>query len=441
MKQLSLLILFLISTIHIFAQKELLQSGPLLGYSEMREVKIWVQTKKAAEVKIQYINQKDSKDTHWTDAVITEKSTAFTAKLTADEVEPGNRYKYILFINNKPISFPYETVFQTLPLWKWRNDAPDFSFITGSGAYISESQFDRPGTPYGSDYQIYSNIAETKADFMVWLGDNTYLRESDYNSVTGIFKRYTHTRSTPEMQKMFAVMHHYAIWDDHDYGPNDSDRSFAHKNESFNAFQLFWPNPTFGIGDLKGAISFFSWNDCDFFLLDNRFYRTPDKSDENSKTQLGAEQKQWLKDALTYSDAAFKFIAIGGEFLNTSGIFETYSNFGFAEERAEIIEFIQKNNIKNVIFLTGDRHLSEVSVLERGDCPRIFDITSSPFSSGPAESPPNEVNPLRIPGSLFTQHNFTKIDITGTSKNRKLVVTFRDSDGKILYSYDIPEQK
>jgi alkaline phosphatase D len=424
-----------------FAQKELLQSGPVLGYSEMREVKIWVQTKKTAEVKIRYINIKDKNEIHWTDAVITQKNQAFTAKLTADEVEPGNRYKYTLYINNKAVSFDYETVFQTLPVWKWRGDAPDFSFITGSGAYINETEYDRHGKPYGGDYQIFTNIAETKADFMLWLGDNVYLREPDWNSQTGIFKRNTHTRSTPEMQKMFAVMHHYAIWDDHDYGPNDSDRGYAHKDLTLKTFELFWPNPAFGVGEERGVYTFYNWNDCEFFLLDNRYYRSPDFLKEPNKTQLGEKQKQWLKDALIQSDASFKFIALGGQFLNTSGKYESYGNYGFADERNEIIEFIQKNNIKNVVFLTGDRHLSEVSVLDRAGCPKIYDITTSPFSSGPSNIPPDEVNPFRVSGSLFNQHIFAKIDVSGTLSERKMTLTYRDADGKILYTFNIQKEK
>ena len=51
-------------------------------------------------------------------------------------------------------------------------------------------------------------------DFMLWLGDNTYLRESDWNSRTGFIKRYPHTRALSELQPLLASTHHYATWDD-----------------------------------------------------------------------------------------------------------------------------------------------------------------------------------------------------------------------------------
>jgi alkaline phosphatase D len=437
MKNYLLILLFVSISNIIFSQNELLQSGPMLGYSEMREAVVWVQTKKEAEVKVMYSDTQNPTQKSWTNSVKTSKKDGFTAKLIADNVEPGKRYEYSVFINDKPIKLNYKTEFQTLPVWKWRGDAPDFSFITGSCAYINETQYDRPGTPYGGDYQIFEKIAETQADFMLWLGDNVYLREPDWNSKTGIIKRYTHTRSLPEMQKMFATMHHYAIWDDHDYGSNDSDRGFVHKNTTLNVFEMFWPNPTYGVGDERAAYTFFNWNDCDFFLLDNRFFRTPDNLNETNKTQLGERQKQWLKDALLYSDASFKFIALGGQFLNPSGKYETYSNFGFSAERDEIIEFIHENNIKNVIFLTGDRHLSEVSVLNRSEKPIIYDITTSPFTAGPSNIAEDEINPLRISGSLFNQHIFAKIDISSSLKDRLLTLKFFDANGKLLFEYQI----
>ena len=52
-----------------FAQQSLLQSGPMLGYSEMREVMLWVQTKEAAEVQFVYwpkgkVDQKMKTEVH-----------------------------------------------------------------------------------------------------------------------------------------------------------------------------------------------------------------------------------------------------------------------------------------------------------------------------------------------------------------------------------------
>ena len=421
----------------VFSQKNLLQSGPMIGYSDMLEVMLWAQTTKEAKVKIIYydINKPDIK--HSTNTVLTNKNNGFTAHLIADELEPGHIYNYDLYINNKKISFDYKTQFKTQKIWKWREDAPDFSFASGSCTYINEEKYDRPGKGYGGDYQIFESIADKKPDFMLWLGDNVYLREPDWNSKTGVIHRYTNTRSTKEMQRLLAQTSNYAIWDDHDFGPNDSDKSFWNKTITLEAFKWFWANPSYGVSDIKGAITYFNYADCDFFLLDNRTYRDPNKLIADNKTQLGKKQKEWLKNALIYSSAKFKFIVIGGQFLTTGSNYEVFSNYGFSQERAEIINFIYKQNIKNVVFLTGDRHHSEISVLKGVNKPTIYDITTSPLTSHHASVKKDEVNSLRIKGSLINQRNFSVISVTGTQNNRKLVIRFYDSDGKEIYNYKI----
>ena len=85
---------------------------------------------------------------------------------------------------------------------------------------------------------------------MIWLGDNVYFREPD-DSRTGVYHRYSHDRSLPELQPLLGSVHHYAIWDDHDYGPNNSDRSFIYKNITLQAFKDFWANPTYGLVIIK----------------------------------------------------------------------------------------------------------------------------------------------------------------------------------------------
>ena len=444
MKKLIIYISLFFMVNNINAQKSLLQSGPMLGYSEMREVLIWVQTKQTAEVYIKYSDKQLPGKKYLTNKVKTNKQTAFTAKLLADSVEPGRIYDYELFINNTKIDFSYPLSFQTQKLWLWRGKKPeqrhdiyDFSFAAGSGTYINEKKYDRPGEPYGGDYQIFDNIADDKPDFMLWLGDNVYLRESDWNTRTGIFHRYTHTRSTPEMQKLLATTHNYAILDDHDFGPNDSDRSFWNKKETMNAFELFWANPSVGVGDIKGAITTFSWADCEFFLLDNRYYRTPDRRKTGEHTQLGKEQLEWLKDVLTYSKASFKFVVMGGQILTTSGLFETYSNYGYSKEREEIIRFIHDEEINNVVFITGDRHHSEVSVLDRTYKPKIYDITCSPLTSHSSNKHKDEVNPLRVEGSLINEKNYTEFKLTGSMDERILSVIFKNTQGKEIYKYII----
>jgi alkaline phosphatase D len=421
----------------LFSQDKPISSGPMPGYSEMKEVAIWLQTKSTATVFAKYWPVGNPEEFHYTNTVKTSKDRAFTAVLIADTVAPGNTYQYTLFVNNQAVSFDYATYFHTQTLWLWRSEPPDFSFLMGSGAYINEPAYDRPGRPYGDGYQIYNSMAGKNPDFMLWLGDNVYLRQQEWNTKTGLFHRYTHDRALPELQRFLACTHHYAILDDHDFGPNDSDRSFWNKNQSLEAFECFWANPSYGVGNIKGAITSFHYGDADFFLLDNRTHRSPNRRKTGEKTQLGEEQLQWLFDNLASSYARFKFVVMGGQLLSTSEQYESYSNYGFEKERRRIIDFIQNENILNVIFLDGDVHFSEVSVLKEEGKPGIWDITSSPLNSGANTNGIKQENSLRIPESVIMERNFTQISLSGPKAERKLTIRYFDSKGNKLWEYKI----
>ncbi|RJP73865.1 MAG: alkaline phosphatase family protein [Ignavibacteriales bacterium] len=428
------LLIILAAFTFIYPQSSKLQSGPMVGYSEMREVALWLQTTQPAKVKISYWDKKNPKHKYFTDEKTTKKEEGFTSTLIADEVEPGRHYNYEVYIDEKPIQLKQPCEFQTLKLWQWREDPPEFSFVAGSCAYVNESQYDRPGKPYGGNYEIYNSIFERHPDFMVWLGDNYYLREPDWNSWTGIIKRITHTRSLPEMQPLLSSVHNYAIWDDHDFGPNNSDRSFIHKDLTLKAFKLFWPALSYGVNDKPGIASKFEWGDAEFFMMDDRYYRSPDDSKTGKRELLGKDQLKWLIEALVSSNATFKFIAIGGQVLSTEEASETYLTY--KEEREELLTAIKNEGLTGVIFLTGDRHFSEITKLEREGTYPLYDFTLSTMSAGPSKPDPAK-NTLRVPGTLVTERNFGLFKITGPKNDRVLNCKLFNKDGVELWSYDI----
>jgi len=375
-------------------------SGPMVGYSTMREVAVWVQTSQEVEVKMHYRG-------------ITENDEGTTP------VEAGTG------------------TFQTQALWQYRTNPPEFTFAAGSCVYVNQEQYDRPGTPYGGNYEIFTSIHEKSPDFMMWLGDNTYLREVDWNSMSGILNRYSHSRAVPEMQPLLANTHHYAIWDDHDFGPNDSDRSYHMKDSTLKAFNLFWANPTSGINGKPGITTKFQWNDCEFFLLDNRYYRTPNNRKTGDRFILGDEQIEWLIDNLAGSRASFKFVAVGGQVLNSAAKYENHATF--PEERQKLIDLIHQEGIKNVIFLTGDRHHTELSKMAIEGKPTIYDLTASPLTSG-THNPRDEGNVYQVDGSFIHEKNFATVNVAGDFGERVVTITILDKNGKTIWDYDIQQE-
>jgi alkaline phosphatase D len=147
---------------------------------------------------------------------------------------------------------------------------------------------------------------------MLWLGDTVYLRDQEVDSPSAIRYRYRFSRGAPELQRFLGATSHYAIWDDHDFGPDDSDGSYPLKHVTTDLFKRYWPAIHHGLPDVPGVFQTFVLSDIRVFLLDDRTYRVPDNTpDGPAKTFLGKGQKDWFKEALLSSTETFKIVAIG----------------------------------------------------------------------------------------------------------------------------------
>ena len=423
-------ILFSLMFISTYAQ-DLINSGPMVGYSTMQEVLLWVQTEERANVHFEYYEINNPKVKFSTDKIETEKKNGYVAKLIADQVIPGKKYKYEVYINNYKIERNYAMEFQTQELWKWRTDPPDVKFIIGSCSYINEPKFDRPGKPYGSNFEIFNSINKKKPDFMLWLGDNTYLREPDWNSRTGFIKRYSHTRAFPELQPLLASTHHYATWDDHDYGPNNSDGSFWLKETASEIFKLFWGNPNYNVTGKGGITGFFQWSDLDFFLLDNRYHRTANNNLTGNRQMLGKDQIDWLINALSFSQASFKFVAVGGQVISNGAVYENYATY--PDERKYLLDKIREAKIEGVIFLDGDRHHTILSKMqETKNVYPLYDLTCSSLTAG-VNNDNEPYNSFKLEETFVNVNNFGMLNVTGPTNDRELTIQIFDKDGKELW--------
>ncbi len=418
--------LFLLFSMGAFAQ---IKSGPMLGYSEMKEVLVWVQTEKPAQVHLLYW-EKGDKSIHKTDPVQTSKANAYIARIIADEVSMGKRYEYEVWVNNKKMSFDYPLEFQTQELWQYRKDPPAFSFLFGTCNYVNEEATDRPGRPYGGADEVYAAMYAKKPDFMIWGGDNFYYREPDYTR-TGMIHRNDHARSVKSIQPLLANVHHYAIWDDHDYGPNDADRSFPLKHLSLEMFKMYWGNPNFVFPN-EGITGKFQWADVEFFMMDDRWNKAPNELNDPNKDYWGQKQMNWLLDALISSRASFKIIVNGGQVISPAKVFENMANY--EGERNYLLKEIKNRNIPGVLFFSGDRHISNLNKLERPGTYPLYDLTVSPMTAGKADAVKQDYNETLVPGTLVQERAFSKIEVSGPLKDRTLTMTLFNVKGEVIWS-------
>ena len=406
-----------------------IQSGPMIGHVSMRSAQLWVQTELEAEVAAQY---KTSGAADWkqSSTIVTKENSAFTAHIALESLEPGTTYEVQCMVNGEPAGEPFDVTTQVL--WDYRMDPPSFSFVTGSCAFINEAKYDRPGKPYGGGYEIFESMASDDPDMMLWLGDNIYLREVDFQSYSGFLHRYSHTRKTPEMAGLLKKCPNYAIWDDHDFGPNDSDGSWVHADWSRESFQTFWSNPSYGLPEAPRCISTaFRFVDMEFFLLDNRTYRVNHHNKTSDPTVLGQAQIDWLIQALQKSRAPFKFVCVGGQVLNDAAVYENVSQF--PSEREQILSRIEAEDIRGVVFLSGDRHTTELSEWTMSNGRTVYDLTVSPLTSGPGHAS-EEGNSLRVEGTYVEQRNYAKLTFEGPRKKRTCQIEVKDTFGKTLWT-------
>ncbi|MBK9271448.1 MAG: alkaline phosphatase family protein [Saprospiraceae bacterium] len=430
--------------VHTGAIRAQIISGPMLGYVEHRTAKIWLETKPGSDVQLWFWPSDQTKQRNR--AYRTTHSRLGFETLTFDLVglEPGLKYEYeILDQKKKPIPGG-SGIFNTQILWKWRVPAPDFSFLAGSCYYANETAYDRPGKPYGAESNIFQSMANEDSYFLLWLGDNYYTREADYYSEWGLWDRASHSRANPKLQPLLKKMGHVGIWDDHDFGPNNSGISFSFREHSRQVFKNYFPNPTAGYKD-EGIYTQLSYYDLDFFLLDNRYWRSSDSMQDSidgkpnpDKKMLGKQQMEWLKNGLLNSYQPFKLIVNGSQSLNQNSNNDCWMHF--PAEINELLEFIKFNDIRGVIFLSGDKHNSEVIKLDRENNYPLYELTLSALTSGPHKLNDLErANPQRVQQILFEENNYGRISISGPAKNRMLKLEIKDVSGKTQKEWSVSE--
>jgi alkaline phosphatase D len=448
-----------------------IKSGPMIGAATYFETTIWVQADGPAEVTARYWPIDDPEDVRVTDPIETEKATAFVAKLRADDqLRSGTTYGYEILLDGEvqEVLFPegFAEAGESIPLtfttptnWRFREDGHtpfDFSIGFGSCYYRNdpETGTDRlGGRPYGSEFEIFRALYEKNPDAFVWLGDNVYLREDDWASRTGLHYRWTESRSLPELRPLLATTPQYATWDDHDYGPNDIGRAFWGKAATTEAFELFTANPSYGLPETPGIFSFFNWGDINFYLLDNRTYRTSSEMKTGDMPQMfGKAQIDWLIEMLVWAESqtersgssypvSFHVICTGNQVLSPFSA-DNWSHY--EGEFAYFRERLFAEGIDGVIFVSGDVHFGEASkqtfpfqTAEGEHEFTIFDLTTSSLTAGSWAGAPAEMNPHRwdiFPGENDRAggHNFMLLRASGPIENRQLAIEYYNAAGELL---------
>jgi alkaline phosphatase D len=125
--------------------------------------------------------------------------------------------------------------------------------------------------------------------------------------------------------------------------------------------------------------------------------------------------------------------------LNPKAEKECFRQYNY--EYNDLISFILANKIEGVIFLSGDRHYTELVATQPVGVYTLFDFTCSSFTSKTRSiSNTSETeNPYRIQSTLVTENNFGKITVMGRRGSRNVKLETLDSKGKPVWDFVINE--
>ena len=414
-KKITALLLFLVATNILLAQtiKPKLLAGPVVGSVTTTTAKVWI-AYRGKGTNMLILGDTAEKKVYYPTNVSYITNSKGDVALTMDftGLKPDHTYNILVSIDGWGANA--RSYFKT----QVDTSVKDFNFILGSCA-LQLTGIARTVFPGAADW-IYYRMKRKKSDFMVWLGDDVYYFGKNYKSYDAMFDFNVRLRKGFRKYRDFlASQPNYAIWDDHDYGSDNSDRNFMLKDSSLKVFKGMWPN-TYPTGEqFNGNYFNFRYYDAEFFMTDDRYFRAPDG--DSLGDFLGETQMVWLKNKLIMSDASFKFIAIGSQVLNDNNFGESYAEY--PRERTELLDFISKNNIKGVIFLTGDKHYSELSKRVWNGYP-FYDFTCSPLTTPPL---PRRLlgayhNGNRVKHFDYGKRNFGQIYFTGNKGNRNMKI-------------------
>jgi hypothetical protein len=209
----------------------------------------------------------------------------------------------------------------------------------------------------GSSHPVFDTIRSWFPRFFVHMGD-FHNENIDVNDIDLFRATYDTVLASPAQSALYRSAPIVYMWDDHDYGPDDSDRTAPGREAARRCYQEYVPHYPLaaGSGDVPIYQSF-SVGRVKFIVTDNRSERSPFyDTDTPEKTVLGWPQKQWFFNELLSANGVYPVIVWVNTFpwISSAGR-EDWSLYSC--ERQEIADFIAANSIQGLFMVSGDAHM------------------------------------------------------------------------------------
>lgn len=211
----------------------------------------------------------------------------------------------------------------------------------------------------GSTHRVFARILEQRPLFYLMTGDIHY--EDIAVDSRDVFRdAYGRLHASPTQTALYRGAPLVYVWDDHDFGPNGSNRLSPSRSASHATYRELVPHHRLASPEPEGPIAqAFTVGRVRFLVLDCRSQRDPeDAPDDASKTMLGSWQTAWLQRELLAGRDRFPLTFIVSSVSWVSDETTRRDNWGrYTAERAALSDWMVDNGIAGVCFLSGDAHM------------------------------------------------------------------------------------
>ena len=227
---------------------------------------------------------------------------------------------------------------------------------------IAQYKYKKDGRDSNLDLFIHMGDLHYRNDLPIIGLKEAYLDDYRYN--------YDLVMNQTRQKNLYQNIPLAYIWDDHDYGTNDSDGSYNLKyiaSEAYRERVPYYPLvEELSVAKGKGAVyQSFIIGRVRFIMTDSRFHQNPLATlDSPDGTILGNEQREWLfdrlltgkqqqenkRERLTIWVNSIPWIAP-----QTDSSTSSWNQF--YRERTQIANFIKQNNINKLMMISGDAHM------------------------------------------------------------------------------------
>jgi alkaline phosphatase D len=266
---------------------------------------------------------------------------------------------------------------------------------------------------------MWQHVIANNPQLWVWLGDIIYADTSDMRALAAHYKRL---KTTPDYKRMRTKTQVIGVYDDHDYGINDGCKDYPFKKGAKKCLMDFLDVPMNSVVRRReGAYSSYTFGKgaqkIKFIVMDTRYFRDPLEKDPTKARRyipnmdgdvLGPAQWKWLENELKSSTANLNVLCSSIQVIADDHGHEKWGNF--PNQRKKLLALIASTKPKNLLILSGDRHMAEVSKMQLEGLPYpLYDFTSSGMTH--LRSGTEEVNRFRV-GEMILKKNFGVLKVS-----------------------------